>query len=229
MKHKKTLDVFANWLENWAVIKILACIGHCAIIVGVIFYFTEADDRKKTKHYQAWQVINTAKGSFCNGGRIDALQDLANDNVSLAGVDLSNAYLTHMHLRKGASLYEANLTGASIFQANLAGVYFADANCAGVFFGETNLRGANLKGANLAEAVFAWSDLRNANLKEIKNWRRMKSIESSNIYGVKNPPNGFVEWAKEHGAVNIKDDHKWRDHIKEHEKNILTRMESSSR
>ncbi len=200
---------------------ILNILGHAgrpvaivSIIVGMVVYVTGGESRQKAKHYQAWQVINTAYGKPGNGGRVDALQDLANDNVSLAGVDLSNAYLTHINLKKGASLYEANLTGANIFEANLAGVYFADANCTGTFFADTNLRGTDFRGVNLKGAIltgveFNWSDLRDSNLTDIRDWQRIKNIEVANIYGVKNAPKGFIEWAKERGAVSIEDDEEW--------------------
>jgi len=207
---------------------ILNILGHAgrpvaivSIIIGMVVYVMgcperqrQAENQRKAKQYQAWQVINAAKGGFSSGGRIDALQDLANDNVSLAGVDLSNAYLNRINLKKGASLYEANLTGANIFEANLAGVYFADANCTGTFFANTNLRGTDFRGANLKGAIltgveFNWSDLRDSNLTDIRDWQRIKNIEFANIYSVKNPPDGFIEWATEHGAVSIKDDEEW--------------------
>ncbi len=39
--------------------------------MAVIFYFSESGDRLKQKHYQAWQVINTAQGKGGSGGRIE--------------------------------------------------------------------------------------------------------------------------------------------------------------
>ena len=49
-------------------------------IGAVIFYFTESGDRRKQKHYHAWQVINTAQGKNGSGGRIEALQELNEDH-----------------------------------------------------------------------------------------------------------------------------------------------------
>jgi len=40
-------------------------------------------------------------------------------------------------------------------------------------------------------------------------WQSIKSIRYANIYGVKSPPNGFEEWALEHGAVSIEDAAEW--------------------
>jgi hypothetical protein len=47
--------------------------GHLVSLFAVIFYYSEAGDRKKQKHYQAWQVIDTAQAKGGNGGRIEAL------------------------------------------------------------------------------------------------------------------------------------------------------------
>ena len=68
--------------------------------------------------------------------------------------------------------------------------------------------------------MFKWSDLRNSNLTDIKGWRRIKSIEFANIYGVKNAPKGFVEWAKGHGAVSIEDNEEWKRMLRKKEQEI---------
>jgi len=229
-----------------------------SIFIAVIFFFLERNDRRKSKHYQAWQVINSAKGHLSNGGRIDALQDLAEDNISLAGVDLSNAYLYRLKLKKGASLYGANLAGANLFEASLADVYFADANLfktslnysnlqrarfMGANLGEAtlfkvNLSKADLNGANLSSAIL-WGadlsgadlfnailvgadllevDLSGASLLDIKGWKKIKSINSTNIYGIEYPPDGFIEWAKEHGAVSFKNKIEWEEFIEKNKK-----------
>lgn len=47
-----------------------------AVIGAVLFWFSEAPDRTKERHYRAWELINSARGSTGDGGRIDALQDL---------------------------------------------------------------------------------------------------------------------------------------------------------
>ena len=77
----------------------------------MIFYFTEAGDRKKQKHYQAWQVINTAQGKGGSGGRIEALQELNQDHVPLVGVDASEASLQGLRLHK-ANLLRCNLSAS---------------------------------------------------------------------------------------------------------------------
>jgi hypothetical protein len=49
-------------LRRWSFLEVLNYLGSFSILVAVIFYFSESGDRMKQKHYQAWQVINTAQG-----------------------------------------------------------------------------------------------------------------------------------------------------------------------
>lgn len=321
IKHKWLAPlVFPEWLcervsyflGKWAFLDILRYAGQLTIILAVISYFMEADERRteaenqrKAKHYQAWQVINAAQGKPGSGGRMDALQDLHRDEISLAGVDISMAHLPRLKLDysdlrranlAGADLSDANLTGAKLFRANLvgavledvnlpeaslyqanlaeanlmranltgvdlrrakldgaklihaklAGARLEDANLPGASLSWANLTGAclyranfskaylmdanlteakledvtlpganlwranlagvglyraNLSEANLMDANLTGANLTKANLKDIKNWQKIKSIKSANIYEVEHPPVGFIEWAKEHGAV----------------------------
>src|SRR5262249_55792413 len=62
-------------LGNWSLLEVLEYLGSFGVLVAVVFYFSESGDRLKQKHYQAWQVINTAQGKGGSGGRIDALQE----------------------------------------------------------------------------------------------------------------------------------------------------------
>lgn len=68
-------------LSNWSFLEVLEYFGSFSVLVAVIFYFSESGNRIKQRHYQAWQVINTAQGKGGSGGRIDALQELNADNV----------------------------------------------------------------------------------------------------------------------------------------------------
>jgi len=275
----------SNLLKRWAFLDILGHVGRLTILVGVIFYIKGCPERRmqsenlqmqvenlrqqlanqqKTKHYQAWQVINLAQGKPGSGGRMDALQDLNKDKISLSGVDVSQAYLPTVDL-EGAYLPKANLSGSNLFasnlshavlqEADLSGADVSEANLSGAKLSEVNLSGANLShtnlfeaglfdanlfdadvhdanlaraklvrtnlshanlfranlnDANVSDANLSRAKLWNSNLRSIKNWLDIKSIELANIYGVENPPNGFIEWAKEHGAVIMEDDEEWK-------------------
>jgi hypothetical protein len=70
-------------LGRWAFLEVLEYSGTFSVLIAVVFYCADTGNRRKQKHYQAWQVINTAQGKGGNGGRIDALQELNADKVSL--------------------------------------------------------------------------------------------------------------------------------------------------
>jgi uncharacterized protein YjbI with pentapeptide repeats len=290
-------------LDKVAFLKILEYVSLLGVIVAVYFYVSESGERLKAKHYQAWQVINAAQGKPGNGGRTDALQDLCNDGVSLANIDLSFATIPGLSL-KNADLEDANLSGADIRSANLHGArlryanlsradlrpsgavsYWMDtgmvsnagalpanlsranlehanlsrahldcanlsgaglsqanlsgallgctdlsgarlpyANLSGAILWQVNLYGADLSQANLYEADLTGADLRQTNLKDIQNWNKIKRIKLANICRVADAPEGFIEWAKEHGAVSIESDNEWDNLLRE--EGLLQRMKS---
>jgi pentapeptide repeat protein len=154
----------------------------------------------KASNYQAWAVVNSAQGKGGSGGRIDALQDLNRNGVSLAGVRLDGAWLEGIALPGAtltrASLREANLSGARLAGANLEGADLTGARLTGA-----DLQGALLKGAILAEAELGTADLRRADLLEARGWETIRTASYLLLEGVRHPPPGFREWALAHGAV----------------------------
>src|SRR5712671_7998849 len=200
---------FTEWvayvLSNWSFLEVLEYLSSFGVLIAVVFYFSESGDRLKQKHYQAWQVINTAQGKGGNGGRLDALQELNQDHVPLVGVDVSGAFLQGLHLEK-ADLARANLNAADVRNAVLPTIDFSDANLRSANFRDSNCRGASFRGATLDEtdfsgadlsdadfsgATLASSDLRNADLRGI-NWTYIVSVKGANIGGIRNAPEGFV-------------------------------------
>ena len=200
------------------VVHVLQYSSAISVLFAVASYFWEAPDRQKQKHYQAWQVINTAQGRGGSGGRIEALQELNADKVPLVGVDVSNAFLFGIRVRK-ASMARSTLNGADARESDWEGTNFDFANMNSANFRHSNLRGAqlqharledcdlngaDLRGANLNFSVLDEADLRNSDLAGVK-WAQIESVAKTNIYGVRNAPEGFIEWALKHGAVADKD------------------------
>ena len=187
--------------------------------MGVIFYFSESGDRVKQRHYQAWQVINTAQGKGGSGGRIEALQELNEDGTPLVGVDVSSAFLQGVHLEHArllrADLSAADLRGsnfsfadfdfADLSSANFRGSTLRNASFSNADIKNADLFGSNLSGANLNQADLTSADLRAANLSGVQ-WKEIRSIKSANIAGVKAAPEGFVGWALKNGAVEKAND-----------------------
>ncbi len=156
--------------------KFLGILQNLSILAVVILFFKEAPARKKTEQYEAWRVINSAYGQRTSGGRIQALQDLNNNKVSLAGLTADKAYLGGICL-KGADLRYANLQGANLRYANLWGADLRNANLQQADMIYADLRKANLRyanfqgeGTNLSYANLQEAYLRNANFQEAYLW-----------------------------------------------------------
>jgi hypothetical protein len=213
------LEWVAFALSRWTFLDVLEYLEGFSVLIAVIFYFSESGDRLKQKHYQAWQVINTAQGKGGSGGRIDALQELNHDGVPLVGVDVSGAFLQSIHLER-ARLLRSNFSAADLRDGNFNFADFSDTNMRTANLRESHLQGASLQRtdmddvdltdadlteADLSGASLSNADLSNTNLSNL-HWRDLRSVKGTNIYGVKNAPDGFVSWAKQHGAVQTEPD-----------------------
>lgn len=176
---------------------------------------TERAEQRKSRHYQAWQVLNSAAGKAGNGGRSDALRDLNADRVSLTYVDISGAWLPQVQM-ENANLFGADLDSATLIAANLRDADLAQAQLAGAQLISADLVGADLAGATLAGADLTCADLRGAdlsgadltnanleraNLRGIKGWNTIVGIQYANLAGARSPPDGFTAWADSMGAV----------------------------
>ncbi len=207
-------DWLAYVLSHWSFLEVLEYLGSFSILIAVIFYFSESGDRLQQKHYQAWQVINTAQGKGGSGGRIEALQELDEDGVPLVGVDVAGAFLQGVRLPH-AKLIRANFNAVDARNSDLRAVDFTAANLRSANFRNSNLSGAKLQGADLGEGDFCsanfgganfagatldGADMGNTDLAGIK-WQNIKSVKGASLQDVRNAPTGFLEWAAQHGAV----------------------------
>jgi len=213
----------AYWLSGWAFLEVLEYLGTLSLLLAVISYFSESGDRLKQKHYQAWQVINSAQSKGGNGGRIDALEELHADGVALVGVDVSGAFLMRIDL-SGADLIRANFQGADVrggnfsksrleyadlSSANLRGANFRSADLRKASLEDADFNGADLSGSDLEGANLSKADLRTVDLRDCK-WEKVSDIKLANILRIKNPPPGFEKWALENGAVSVESDKDWQ-------------------
>ena len=213
----------AYWLSGWAFLEVLEYFGTLSVLLAVVSYFSESKDRLKQKHYQAWQVINSAQGKGGSGGRIDALEELHADGVPLVGVDVSDAFLQDINLSR-ANLLRANFRAADVRGGNLDGaqmqyVDLASANLRDAILRNTDLRnatlqdadltGANLSEADLGGANLAKADLRNSDFRNTK-WQKIEGIKLANIFGIKDAPADFLNWAIQNGAISTESDTEWQ-------------------
>ena len=213
----------AYWLSGWAFLEVLEYFGTLSVLLAVVSYFSESKDRIKQKHYQAWQVINSAQGKGGSGGRIDALEELHADGVPLVGVDVSGAFLQDIDLSR-ANLLRANFRAADVRGGNLDGaqmqyVDLASANLRDAILRNTDLRnatlqdadltGANLSEADLGGANLAKADLRNSDFRNTK-WQKIEGVKLANIFGIKDETPGFLNWAIQNGAISTESDTEWQ-------------------
>jgi len=223
---------WVSWaLSHWALLDVLDHLGTFSVLIAVIFYFADSGNRIKQKHYQAWQVINTAQGKGGSGGRIEALQELNADHVSLIGVDASGAFLSGVRLEHAqlercdlhaadlrnaelqfAHLAYGNLRDANLRQANLTGADLQYAELQDVDLNQANLQGASLASADLSRADLRFADARNVT------WKDIQSMQLANIYGMKNASPEFLAFAAKQGAVSLASDDDW---------NVLLRKSAS--
>ena len=184
--------IFIEWLAEWilyslmnsALFGLLGYSGRFVLIVtfilAAITFFTEKDQReiereniRKQKHYQAWQVISLAEGKGGAGGRLDALRDLAKDNVPLNGIDLSFADLSGLDLPEAslvntkfieALLDSSNFQNSNISFSNLKRVKLRASRLDGVSFIKSDLTEADLSGSSIRRGNFSSANLINVDL-----------------------------------------------------------------
>jgi len=214
-------------LGNWVLLDVLEHLGTFSVLVAVIFYFAGSGNRLKQKHYQAWQVINTAQGKGGSGGRVEALQELNADHISLVGIEASGAFLQGVNLPNGnlsrcdfhasdlrnsrfvnAAMTFCNLRDANFRGADLSGARLEDADLENV-----DLNGATLRGTVLSRVTLTAVDLRNTDLQGL-GWNDVVSFKQANVWGVRNAPPGFIKAAMEQGAVSMESDDQWNALLK---------------
>jgi len=209
-------------LSRWALLDVLEHLGTFSVLIAVIFYFSESGNRRKQRHYQAWQVVNTAQGKGGSGGRVEALEELNLDHVSLVGVDASAAFLQGIALPRGnlsrcdlhaSDLRNSRLREATMSFCNLRDANFRSADLSGAKLDHVQLQGADLHGAVLQgvllrEADLSGADLREADLSGLV-YDHIDAMRLCNVWGVRNAPAGFLDFAMQHGAVSIEVDEQW--------------------
>jgi len=60
---------------------VLEYLSSFGVLIAVVFYFSESGDRLKQKHYQAWQVINTAQGRAATVAVLTLSKELNADRI----------------------------------------------------------------------------------------------------------------------------------------------------
>lgn len=143
------------------------------LLLLAVLYMLESGDRKRKSYSEAWQILDNAASAQVetSNARIQALQDLNQDRVSLKNIELCRADLTEINLFR-ADLRETDLRGVILKSANLREAKLAGANLSPFPFRDHNNRPAekisDLSDADLTGANLTGTDLRGANLTNAK-------------------------------------------------------------
>ncbi len=150
------LQWMVYWFKGIALFEFLEYMGKLTILFGVVAYLVEgperhrrAEDEKKRAQYEAWLIINSAKGESGDGGRRLAIRDLHDDGVSLLGLAADDAYLEGLDLT-GTDFRHAHFRAADLQKTKLGGSNLKNAL----------MHNADLRGADLSNVSLVGADLR---------------------------------------------------------------------
>ncbi|NJP08167.1 MAG: pentapeptide repeat-containing protein [Leptolyngbyaceae cyanobacterium RU_5_1] len=139
--------------------KWLSQVQNFAIVFGAILFLLEGRQRKQQIKLEAWRTIDTAQGQETSGARIQALEELANNKDSLAGLDANGADLIGINLPE-TELLRANLNQSKLQVANLKSANLNQSNMIFAALHGACLSRAKLEGANLTLARLSPVDVK---------------------------------------------------------------------
>lgn len=207
-------------MSQVALLDFLEYIGKLSILVAALHYLIEypatkkqetkaAEDARLSKHYAAWQILNSAQGKEGNTGRADALQDLNRDGVSLErlslkrayigdSIDLTNATMSGADFSEGRfvniNLSGAHLTDAIMGNATFEFVNFSNSVCGGEAWTNSDFGGCNFQGAHFSDldlcgvgfgdCDFAQAHMYDVNFYLSSSWGMSLDIMRCNFYGI---------------------------------------------
>lgn len=147
------------------------------------------------------------------------LQGCKLEKANLEGATLTGANLHSAELPE-AKMFRADATAANLSmaimrlaflqQARLRSAKLVGAFLWGADIDSADLREANLEGAGFENAKMSGVNLVGADLRGIQGWESIVDIKFTNIFGVRNPPESFVDWALENGALEMESTADWR-------------------
>lgn len=148
---------------------------HLAVLGAIAVWLSEGERRaeqanaaRREAQYRALELVHAVAGRKEDGGRLNALEDLAAGGVGMERLPLAHAVLAGARL-DGARLDHSTLSGAKLSAAALAGASLRGVDLSGADLDGANLRNADLSGARLtgaraSGAVLAGADLSRADL-----------------------------------------------------------------
>lgn len=147
-----------------------------------------------------------------NGARFD---DATMERADLSESRAYNPSMQRVWLRRGrlrrVSFEYALMDSAEMFAVQMDSASLVNSDLHNAALGAANLRSTDLSGTEFSGTRLAGADLRQAKLKDIKNWRGIRCLEGANLFGVRDAPAGFIEWALgTMGAISVESDSLWK-------------------
>jgi hypothetical protein len=161
-------------------------------------------------------VITADRGQFAEADLMQGdLRGAQLESADLKGArlhysDLSDVNMVDSDARRAnftsANLKDADLSEAELDSTEFLEAYAVDTDFSGSTLTWSNLRGACLKDAEMIDVDIEGAELDNADLtgadiSGLENWERIKSISGAIVRDVVDPPEGFIAWAVEQGAI----------------------------
>jgi|ERR1039458_4230268 hypothetical protein len=174
----RKLDWWCEWalygLSRWAFLEVLEYVGKLGILIAIIAFFypgckerrqavesakQAAADARISRHYVAWQTLNSAFGKPGNAGRADALRDLSQDGVSMDGISLAGHVVLIGPLNvTNAKMAHADFSDAEFEKVNFSRSEFMLSKWDNANSFQCDFRGASFWGVNFKNTHFLLCD-----------------------------------------------------------------------
>ncbi len=203
---EKFIEDIDYLLTNFAILNVVGLLTNVTLIVSLVTWFADRQERKEEKHFSAWSIINEGQGDK-SGVVKTAVEQLNKEGFSLSGLQLNKTNLHDANL-SGARLFQANFSEAILSRVKLTKANLVSANLSKVFFigadlNEAYLNGANLSKANMIGIKFIKANLGGVNFSEA-------NFDSANLDGA-NLRGAYLFNAKNLSNTQIKLACNWKE------------------
>src|SRR3954447_4797588 len=99
------------WAESLSFFSLLEYVGRLAIVLAIASFFIDLPERHQQRQYSTWETVESASGKEYSRARINALEELGEDCVSLEGLNARGADLRRLRLDRCYSIPGGFLLG----------------------------------------------------------------------------------------------------------------------
>ncbi|MEM9446801.1 MAG: pentapeptide repeat-containing protein [Verrucomicrobiota bacterium] len=182
---ERKLEVVARWLSNLALLEIFGLLGNISILLAVISFLSEQDNRHDQDILSSWQTVTSASGQTGSGGRLEAIEFMISqpmrfpwpcryERYFLAESELlielglpTEPYFPRCILFQPSQSLEGLDLSSNVKQPFMtgSGVYLSGLQAPKVILSKSNLEYVNLSHANLNQAILVDSKLQSVSLR----------------------------------------------------------------